>query len=79
MPMKKIILLCLVFSACLRVREGEDMALTNDTEVAQFKARLRYVYDENTDLCYAVLNNYTDGFRNTFTFAAIPCDKVFEE
>jgi len=60
----------------LRQRKGEDLAEATKAELRAFIDNMAYVKDEKTGLCYAVLNNTTDGYRNTFTFAIVPCDKV---
>ena len=60
----------------LRQRQGEDLTEATKVELKTLTDNLAYTKEEKTGVCYAVLNNSTNGFRNTFTFAAVPCDKV---
>ena len=60
----------------LRQRQGEDLTEATKVELKAFTYNLAYTKEEKTGICYAVLNNATDGFRNTLTFATVPCDKV---
>ena len=60
----------------VRQRQGEDLTEATKMELKAFTNNLAYTKEEKTGICYAVLNNATDGFRNTLTFAAVPCDRV---
>lgn len=77
--MKTLLTLVLLFtiSSCsLREREGEDLKFTNKAEAKAFLYNINYVKDSARGLCFAVLNNATDGYRNTFTFSEVSCKKV---
>ena len=68
-----ILVIFLIVSGCeLRARIGEDIDVMNEQEEIRFSGNLRYIKDRK-DICYAVLNNKTDGHRNTFTFASVDC------
>ena len=72
-----ILLATVLFSSCgLRARQGEDIHNTNDEEAIVIKSRITYIKDERTGLCFAVLNNSTDGYRSTFTITCVPCDSL---
>lgn len=55
---------------------GQDIHKANEEECDMIKAKLTYIKDEKTELCFAVLNNYTHGFRSTFAIACVPCDSL---
>jgi Tfp pilus assembly protein PilP len=76
--MKKIVLVvsCLAMVGCLRLRQGEDITTMTREELEKVAASIEYISDARTELCFAVINNYTDGFRNTFVIANVQCDKV---
>ena len=59
-----------------RQNEGEDLHKTNDDEAQVIKDKLTYIKDDKTRLCFAVLNNHTDGFRSTFAITCVPCDSL---
>ena len=59
----------------LRKKEGEDLHKANAEELDVFVSKLVYKKDDN-GICYAVLNNHTDGFRSTFTFTNVDCEKA---
>lgn len=65
-----------VTSCSLRQNVGEDMHTPNPTELEVFVNNLAYTKDTH-GICYAVLNNHTQGHRSTFTFSTIPCDRVW--
>ncbi len=72
-----LVLATFLFAGCnLRADKGEDLHKTNILEVQVIKENLTYIYDERTGLCFAVLNNHTDGFRSTFTITCVPCDSL---
>lgn len=71
-----ILMLCAVSSCGLRAREGEDLHPTNEVEATVIKSNLTYIHDERTGLCFAILNNSTDGFRSTFSITCVPCDSL---
>lgn len=72
-----ILLVAFLFTGCnLRVDKGEDLFQTNILEVQKIKQSITYIKDEQTGLCFAILNNHTDGFRSTFTMACVPCDSL---
>lgn len=69
-----VVLLC---GGCnIRQDAGEDLHKANEEECDVIKAKLTYIKDEKTGLCFAVLNNHTDGFRSTFAIACVPCDSL---
>lgn len=69
------LLVAFLFTGCnLRMDKGEDLNRTNILEAQKIKESITYIKDEKTGLCFAVLNNHTDGFRSTFTMACVPCD-----
>jgi len=70
-------LVAFLFTGCNpRMSKGEDLNQTNILEVQKIKQSITYIKDEQTGLCFAVLNNHTDGFRSTFTIACVPCDSL---
>lgn len=72
-------LLCAVlFAGCLRFRVGEDLFIPNSHEISRLKQSIIYIKDERTNLCFACINNATDGFRNTFVISNVPCENVYE-
>ncbi len=73
-----IILLALLVFGCqdIRKNEGEDLHHTNEDEVKVIKDKITYIKDYRTGLCFAVLNNHTDGFRSTFIITCVPCDSL---
>ncbi len=72
-----ILLVAFLFTSCNpRMDKGEDVFTTNILEVQKIKQSITYIEDEKTGLCFAVLNNHTDGFRSTFTMACVPCDSL---
>jgi len=72
-----ILLATVLFYSCgLRARQGEDIHVTNDEEAIVIKSKITYIKDERTGLCFAVLNNSTDGFRSTFSITCVPCDSL---
>lgn len=74
--MLAVVLLC---GGCnLRQNAGEDLHKANEEECDVIKAKLTYIKDEKTGLCFAVLNNHTDGYRSTFAIACVPCDSLKE-
>lgn len=72
-----ILLATVLFSSCeIRERQGEDLNITNEDEVSTIKSKITYIKDDKTGLCFAVLNNSTDGFRSTFSITCVPCDSL---
>lgn len=71
------LLAAFLFTGCNpRMGKGEDLNKTNILEVQKIKQSITYIKDEKIGLCFAVLNNHTDGFRSTFTIACVPCDSL---
>ncbi|PRY40826.1 hypothetical protein CLV58_1069 [Spirosoma oryzae] len=80
--MKRILVASLglvLFQSCggpVRKREGEDIVDVNATEINKVNSSIHYTRDPRTNLCFAVLNNEADGFRNVFSIACVPCDSL---
>ena len=56
----------------IRQEKGKDLTKTNLTESETIKVNLTYIEDQKGN-CFAVLNNKTNGYRNTFTMASVNC------
>ena len=67
-----LIAIMLIAGCDMRLRAGEDITFLTYAEEKSFVSNLLYVKDSK-GICYAVLNNKTDGFRNTFTFSSVDC------
>lgn len=71
-----LIILLVSLSGCdARLEKGEDLTITNHVEAEIIKMNLTYIKDQKGN-CFAVLNNKTDGFRNTFTMAKVNCESL---
>lgn len=71
-----LVFVCSLSACNLREHNGEDQSQTNIKQVNAILNSLTYIKDESNDLCFAVLNNATNGFRNTFTIATVDCTKI---
>ncbi len=72
-----IVLAVIILSSCaIRENKGEDLHKTNEEECDVIKSKLTYLRDEKTGLCFAVLNNHTNGHRSTFAITCVPCDSL---
>ena len=77
MKICSLVLAIVLLAGCgsLRKNEGEDLHKANAEELDVFVSKLVYKKDDK-GICYAVLNNHTEGFRSTFTFTTVDCEKA---